>query len=102
MKDCMTSLAPSTMRLMRESRKIRSISFSVMYPSPPMICIASLTHPPAHFGAEELADGGFEHDVFIVPIEHTGGHVEDRIHRIGEADMWAIFACTSSNRPTAR
>jgi len=43
MNRCMTSLAPSTMRLIRESRKIRSTSFSVMYPSPPMIWTASLT-----------------------------------------------------------
>ena len=43
MNDCITSLAPSTIRLMRQSRKMRSTSFSVMYPSPPMICIASFT-----------------------------------------------------------
>ncbi len=37
----MTSLAPSTTVLMRLSRHTRSISFSTMKPSPPMICMAA-------------------------------------------------------------
>ena len=54
----------------------------VAFPAHDLHCI--IDDAPSHLRAEDLADGGFEHDVFIEAIEHAGGHVEHGVHRVAE------------------
>jgi hypothetical protein len=64
-----------------------------------MICIASLTTRQPISEQNVLQIGGLDHDVLVVAVEHPGGHVEHRVHGVGQRGHVGDRCLTSSKSP---